>query len=202
MRSRVDVVGYFYSDLHALLPPWHCGSLRSLVPSPAPAPTGRGAHEVLPLSDRGLRSSRNPTSLVVRRPPHTTGIAGPRGSGQESRVHPEASSGRTRHRTTLRAVRPRIRASLMRRCPRLRPSGSVWPEAFLPTPALPPGRKIRSLAGPTLFDPPATLRAETETFCSPGNARGVGLVGEIRRRWLIRRPRSPCAFAYGSRRAE
>ena len=41
-----------------------------------------------------------------------------------------------------------------------------------------PGRKVRVLAGPTLFDPPATLRAETETFCSPGNARGMGLFVE------------------------
>ena len=31
----------------------------------------------------------------------------------------------------------------------------------------------------TLFDLPATLRAETEPFCSPGAARGVGLIGEV-----------------------
>ena len=62
---------------------------------------------------------------------------------------------------------------------------------FLPTPALLPGRKVRSLAGPTLFDLPATLRAETETFCSPGNARGMGLIGEIKRGWLIWHPLRP-----------
>jgi len=31
----------------------------------------------------------------------------------------------------------------------------------------------------TLSGPPATLRAETEPFCSPGAARGVGLMGEV-----------------------
>ena len=31
----------------------------------------------------------------------------------------------------------------------------------------------------TLSVPPATLRAETEPFCSPGAARGVGLIGEV-----------------------
>ena len=54
---------------------------------------------------------------------------------------------------------------------------------FLPTPALLPGRKVRSLAGPTLFGPPATLRAETETFCLPGDARGGGLISEVKRLW-------------------
>jgi hypothetical protein len=33
----------------------------------------------------------------------------------------------------------------------------------------------------TLSVPPATLRAGTEPFCSPGAARGVGLMGEIKR---------------------
>jgi hypothetical protein len=31
----------------------------------------------------------------------------------------------------------------------------------------------------TLSGPPATLRAGTEPFCSPGAARGVGLIGEV-----------------------
>ena len=37
----------------------------------------------------------------------------------------------------------------------------------------------------TFFGPPATLRAETETFCSPGDARGGGLTEEVKRPRLI-----------------
>ena len=63
--------------------------------------------------------------------------------------------------------------------------------------------KSPALAIATLFDPPATLptslklrrtrRAGTETFCSPGDARGVGLIGEAKR------GQSCPAFQAGSR---
>jgi hypothetical protein len=73
---------------------------------------------------------------------------------------------------------------------------------FLPTPALPLARKVRVLAGPTLSVPPATLRAGTEPFCSPGAARGVGLVGEVDRgRSCKRRGAWPPPFGRPMRKA-
>ena len=104
----------------------------------------------------------------MQRPPTTAVIAGPRGSGQESGTMLRIRS-TVRDRRTLRRHTGRI----------IYENYATFSFPAHTRVASRPKSPARILT--TLFGPPATLRAETETFCSPGDARGAGLIGEVKR---------------------